>query len=347
MRIGQGRPTFRLRARAFAGLLGLLLVLLLITVSASANDSTATLSAGGLVLKKTADIAILSEILRVGPKKITVDYEMQLQGSSALEVDIAFPLPRLNAAQLVNEPISTDTSHPENFVNFKLQVDGITVKTNQEIKAFEIEGLRADVTENLRAADMLLPPVAESFYAKLSKLKPETHSELVKKKLLLIEHFSEQEPTYTPLWETQISYYWKQRFEPGKIVRIHHEYVPVTGESFFGKFSFADNRKDWCLDKGTEGAINKLLLSRQREQETELDSVLLKRQQVDYILTTGANWAGPIRSFKLILEKERPEQIISLCLTGLKKLSPTEFVWEAKDFVPKKELSVVFIGSHS
>ena len=66
--------------------------LLISLVSAQANDSTVTLGTGGLVFKKTADINIVSERLRISPKKITVDYEMKLLRSEPLEVDIAFPL---------------------------------------------------------------------------------------------------------------------------------------------------------------------------------------------------------------------------------------------------------------
>ena len=57
--------------------IALLIALLIWPATALANDSTAALSAGGLRLEKSDQIAILSEKLRIGPKRIVVDYEMQ------------------------------------------------------------------------------------------------------------------------------------------------------------------------------------------------------------------------------------------------------------------------------
>jgi hypothetical protein len=314
-------------------------VLLGYSVRGFANDSTVTLGAGGLTFTKNAHVALLSEKLFLSPTLVTVDYEMQNTGEEAVETTVAFPLPRLNGPELVNEPVITDREHPDNFVNFTVSIDGQTVAAEKEVKAYAVERKGAEVTALLRDTGVLVPPVAKDFYETLEKLPAPARQKLVAAKLLEVDRAGSDE-TLTPLWEIQITYFWRQRFEPGKIVRVHHQYTPVVGHGFFSAYSFADERKPWCIDAGTERRMHELLEKQPKREDAE---PLLSRKQVDYVLTTGVNWAGPIRAFELTIEKENPDQVVTLCFDGLQKVSPTRFQVAKKDFVPRKDLSVVFV----
>jgi hypothetical protein len=61
------------------------------------------------------------------------------------------------------------------------------------------------------------------------------------------------------------------------------------------------------------------------------------------VLVTGANWSGPIRHFRLVLERTKPRQKISLCLDGLERTSATTLQLDRKDFTPAEDLNVLFI----
>ena len=64
--------------------------------------------------------------------------------------------------------------------------------------------------------------------------------------------------------------------------------------------------------------------------------------QLGYILTTGANWAKPIGKFTLTIERA-PGQLVSLCWDkSLRKTGPNVFRAEKSDFLPKKDLDVIF-----
>jgi hypothetical protein len=66
---------------------------------------------------------------------------------------------------------------------------------------------------------------------------------------------------------------------------------------------------------------------------------------VEYILTTGANWKGPIGDFHLTIDKERPDAVLSLCMSGLKKTGATTFEVRRTNFTPKEDIRfVVFEG---
>ncbi len=63
-----------------------------------------------------------------------------------------------------------------------------------------------------------------------------------------------------------------------------------------------------------------------------------------YILKTAANWKGPIGTFKLTLKKPSSKSLISLCWSGLKKIDATTFEFNAKNFIPKTDLDILFIA---
>jgi hypothetical protein len=66
-------------------------------------------------------------------------------------------------------------------------------------------------------------------------------------------------------------------------------------------------------------------------------------QQVKYILTTGANWAGPIKDFTLILKKESKDEIVSLCFDGkLKKQDDLTITSHENNFVPRKDIAAIY-----
>lgn len=64
---------------------------------------------------------------------------------------------------------------------------------------------------------------------------------------------------------------------------------------------------------------------------------------VEYVLGTGRNWKGPIADFTLRIEKDSPEQFVSLCFPGrAKRVSPTVLEFSHTDFVPQDKLVVYF-----
>jgi len=70
-------------------------------------------------------------------------------------------------------------------------------------------------------------------------------------------------------------------------------------------------------------------------------------QALSYILTTGANWAKPIADFKLTVERDAGE-LVSFCWDGeVKKISPTRFEMRKKNFLPKRDLDLIFVHVRS
>lgn len=63
-----------------------------------------------------------------------------------------------------------------------------------------------------------------------------------------------------------------------------------------------------------------------------------------YVLTTGKNWNGPIKDFQLTIRKQAASDILSLCFDGaLKKIDPLTFQFREADFVPMRDLELLFV----
>src|ERR1700754_4711766 len=73
--------------------IGFAITLIGLAGSGMANDSTAELATGGLVLTKTADIEMRSEDLFISPEEIRVTYHFFNRAPDDRTVTVAFPMP--------------------------------------------------------------------------------------------------------------------------------------------------------------------------------------------------------------------------------------------------------------
>ena len=65
----------------------------------------------------------------------------------------------------------------------------------------------------------------------------------------------------------------------------------------------------------------------------------------EYVLRTGALWAGPIKDFELVIRKSSPTQLVSTCISGLQKTNPLEFRAHRVDYKPAEDLRVLYLRS--
>ena len=91
-------------------------------------------------------------------------------------------------------------------------------------------------------------------------------------------------------------------------------------------------RKQYCINDAFLAALDKIGGS------AEANTAKLREWRISYVLKTGANWAGPIKSFRLVVDKGKAERIVSFCAPNIKTLSPTTVEFKANDFTPDKDL---------
>ena len=83
--------------------------------------------------------------------------------------------------------------------------------------------------------------------------------------------------------------------------------------------------------------------AQQAEKDMQAGKPYLFEAWISYILSTGANWGGPIKDFSLTIDKGAPENLVSFCGEGVKKIGPTTFEMKAKDFTPTNEIDILLL----
>jgi hypothetical protein len=310
-------------------------------VAVCADDSSAELGAGGLVLTRSADIRLVDEDLHISSKDVAARFTFVNEGRDDIDTVVAFPLPDINTSRFSEEPLGRTTRDPVNFVGFTVSENGRTVPFRVEQRAF-YNG--RDVSDVLRRAGVPLNVVDPGFSTALDGLPTQ--------KLRMLEMSglvdSESGSYPHPHWTVRTKFWWTQHFARGRAVVLDEHYHPVTGQSLVGREELdgnSENGRYWtntyCIDaKMRAAAVAMLAHNRSNPQSGNLLTAL----SVDYVLSTGNNWKGPIGHFRLVLDKLLPTNALSLCWDGtLTPAGTTRFESARKNFAPKDDIRFLIL----
>lgn len=316
--------------------------------AARANDTTAALEAGGLIFVPNLAIEMASEDLFISENEVKVRYVFRNVTKETQRVLVAFPMPDITISESENISIPDDAS--DNFLDFRTVVDGKPVATQLEQRAI---ALSIDRTALLRDLKIPLAPYRKETQAALDALPQDKWAELTQLGLTTIDEYDAgkgMERHLAPRWTLRSTYYWNQDFPAGRDMVVEHSYRPGVGSSVgtligmtitdneFAATAQRQQMEQFCVDQALVAAVTRAAKARK-----DVGSVPFSDARIHYILKTGANWSGPIGAFKLTVDKGAPENLVSFCGTGVKKISPTRFEMTAKDFVPTHDLGVLIL----
>ncbi len=296
-----------------------------------ANDATAVMGAGGLELVYNPAIAMVAEDLYVGVDEVRVAYRFRNVTKAPVTVTVAFPLPPIGGEDQLDMNIAIPNWETENYVDFRLWVDGRELTPSVENR---VTALGIDRTGMITAAGLPLSPFAAETGEMLGRLPPETLDELAKAGLIIRAEWGT-----IAVWELATTFYWEQTFPAGQEVVIEHSSKPVVGYSFFYRDALNDPDyvARYCIDDDFRAAANRLLTAAGGEFP------MLNERRIEYILTTANNWAAPIGEFTLTVDKGAPTALVSFCGEGVTRTSPTTFVDPETNFYAERELEVLII----
>ncbi|WP_234395936.1 DUF4424 family protein [Neisseria wadsworthii] len=277
----------------------LLTVSLLTPLIAQANDSSGFIGTGGIEYLKNPYIKMLSEDLYISKQQIRVAYQFKNQSQQDIHETILFPLP------ILERFYDSDFADTAALVkSFKVEVNGQNLQPDIHVRAFMYPhtpqgaktGKPVDVTESLKKCGFsdaeLMAPWTEQhpnrqLYEKLSRC----NNPKIRSKLTAARNPQEDISEASP-WASQIIYSWRQTFKARSITEVKHQYTPMVGSSVH--FDARKNKENafytaYCIDdhfrrKMKAGGKN-----------------YPAHRALSYILTTGANWAGPIGRFTLTI----------------------------------------------
>jgi len=310
-----------------------------------ANDSSAELAVGGLVFTKSTEVSVESEDLTITPETVTVRYVFLNQTAVPVTATVAFPLPDIDLAEGAN--VAIPSGDPVNFVGFATKVDGKPVNFTINQRAILND---KDVTATLRGMGIPMMPIGAQ-QLKINELPQQTRDRAVMAGLLLQSGTNDKgEPLYEPTWTLKTSVVRQQTFPPGKPVSVEHRYRTSVGISFDSILRQGIRQKkalesevqrykaNYCILDDFLRSIDKLAGA------DEANKAKILERRISYVMKTGANWAGPIKNFRLVVDKGQPDRIVSFCGDGVKKISPTAFELRASDFTPTQDLNIIIVG---
>ena len=322
----------------FRAILAAALSLCLVAAPVVANDSTAAMGAGGLVLQRTDGISMLSEDLYVSAREVRVKYRFLNHTSEPIETIVAFPMP--DVAGGWDESVGGDVNS-DHIVPFITWVDDRAVYAQVERKA--VIGAR-DVTAELTAMRIPLSPSGMAAMTAIEALSDADADRLAAAGLIEVNRESGSR-WITTNWTLKTTWYWTQYFEPGREVVIEHLYAPAIGGS---AGSLVGERMDDLPEAAADYA------ARYCTDEAFIAAAMRKRSQglyltetwINYVLTTGANWSGPIRDFRLVVDKGSEDSLVSFCGEGVRKIGPTQFEVRRQNWTPTRDLEVLILSGH-
>src|ERR1039458_9004630 len=196
------------------------------SVSALADDSAASIAAGGLVPRRETRIVMAKEVLQISNKKVVVDYDFRNDTDQDVTTEVAFPIP-----PYANEFADGPALEEQSFQSFKLWVNGKPVHYESEATS-TLDG--KDVTSILKANRIDIPTFGhfvdkvDSTHQEVidspdfNRLSKSTKDQLVKTKIF------EVDGAPWGKWTVHLQYHWTQTFPAHTTVHIRHEYSPVV-----------------------------------------------------------------------------------------------------------------------
>ena len=126
---------------------------------------------------------------------------------------------------------------------------------------------------------------------------------------------------------------------------IEHRYKPSVGRSAVTSLASPDARgESWLPGISTQILLDRhflVALDNARKAENS-DFPAIQEQRIAYILKTAANWASPIKSFRMVVDKGDPKNLVSFCGNPA-KISPTQFEVKASNYAPTGNLDVLIL----
>lgn len=318
---------------------------LVLAVPAAANDSTAELAAGGLVLTRTDAIVMKSENLYISADEVRVRYVFLNTSGKDVTTRVAFPMPDIGGPEFYfHETSIPGGEDPANLLAFRTLVDGKAVKMAIEQKAL-VGGVDRTAWLTMRGVPLALH--VDGVIERLDALSPADQDEAIRLGLAVPDEYDAGkgwEKHFNPAWILKTTFHWEQTFPAGREIVVEHSYWPATGSSvgtivgapsFSATAEWAETRDRYCIDSAFLAGVKKAQGKSEYPPFTE--------QRVAYILKTGGNWAGPIGDFRLVIDKGDPANLVSFCASGVRKLGPNTFEVRETNWTPDRDLSILIL----
>jgi hypothetical protein len=217
--------------------------------------------------------------------------------------------------------LAADTQ-PANYMNLSVRVNNQPVALGGHGRAL-LDG--KDVTRQLLDAGvpLLSGPEAEPVWRHLS---PQVQGKLEASGLIYFD---------AAAWTYQADFEWDQIFEPGE-TRIEVSYAPafdywsdITVDRFPEIAPGGPATRTYCIDDAVRRAFFRKPFS-------------YDIYTVTHLAAPAGGWNGPVKHYRLVVDKQRATDLVAFCPLAAKKISPTTFEWTATNYTPGGQTGILF-----
>jgi len=329
-----------------------------------ANDTSIGIESPGLEVEGNEVIKMVSEDLYISLKEIRVRYIFRNTSKYDVSLKVSFPIPLLSPGGPYNCEERLKHIRGTDPFDFKTSIDGKNLhysnppttrayagkEYNGEQESFsELIERHRDVTDLLNKAGIPLTLNREEVMHVYNLLPQVTKNEFIKAGLITEGEILEPgETNWEPIWGLLTIYSRQQKFPAGKDVIVEHSYKPAPTTRVLSLTD--DDIRMYSVDDATQRAFLKKVAHNDNQslknpdQPLKPGEVFYDNHYITYILTSAKSWQGPIGTFRLTIDKGDVKNIVSLSMPGIQKTGPTTFSVEKKNFVPERDLDVMFIA---
>ncbi|MDG2003583.1 MAG: DUF4424 family protein [Novosphingobium sp.] len=314
---------------------------------ALANDSEAEIDIGGITLRPSEAVVMASEDLFISEDIVRVSYRFTNPTNRDVTSMVAFPMPP-QPRGMQDRWYDMESKQDWSGFGFATWVDGKPVRLNMIERA--MIGTR-DVTERVKELGWPIYWADQTGQSNLFDKMPEGE-----RARYLAEGLAVKDKMFddriVPAWDHVAFFVREQIFRANSTVEVRHEYAPMAGGSVGGALEkpvrendpqlVAHYKKQYCTDASFLNGLDRRLAAKRKPGIT----AIYTETWLGYVLSSGANWKGPIGDFRLVIDKGSTDNLVSFCMDGVKKIAPTQFEVRKRNFEPQSNLDVLIVKFH-
>ncbi|HWG05352.1 MAG TPA: DUF4424 family protein [Beijerinckiaceae bacterium] len=336
----------------FSAPLGALALVLASGLPSHAQESILELPGRGLTFPKPANsaaaVTVTAMEVRINPSVTMVHYKLTNGGAATIKTTLSVSLPTLDFSD-PDVAYAIPAEDPTNFIGLAARVDGKPAAFTFVQKASLND---KNISATLRQNKLDLIPIG-TFQNAVAALTPQARQALADAGLI-VESGTDADGNalYFPSWTVETSASRAFVFDPTKTVDIELTYKTSVGSSpdtvlrkalrtepnLSGEVT--QYRQDYCIDDSFYAGLDKIAAA---ATANIANTAKIREKRIQFDLLDGAPPA-PIGDFRLTVDKERPDRVVSFCLDNLKRINPTTFEMRASNFTPTANLKILILG---
>lgn len=324
---------------------------------ALAEESLVNLDAGGLALDKTEQIELKAEDVFLSAKQIRASYRFLNKASQDVTATVTIPLPEVTGEADLDFALPNSAS--PNFLDLQVRAGGKPAETSVEQQAFFTPegGKEIEITDLIKSLNLPLLPAGAATSDALKRMSEEDRA-----KLRTPGYIEPAGDGWAPLWTLRSKIVRQQLLPAGKEVVLQYSYTPSLGSAaglYFDRAnltgeSLTQYQRKYCVTEGFLRAADALTKRLATPKPPASDTApktaqpsKTRQTYFGYAFIGNGRWSGPAGRFSLVIDKAFPDNLVSFCADGARKISSTRYELKRANYAPDRNIDILILDKNA